>query len=53
MLIKQTAWSQIMADCGDREFADHIANQIERKAGSYLPPITGVLHIALDEAKVA
>ena len=40
------------AGCDDDDFAHEMFGAIERKAGSYLPPIKGVLNVALQDTKV-
>ena len=48
---RQTAKALVEAGV-DAEFAAEIARQIERKAGSYLPPAQGKFTVSLDQAGV-
>lgn len=50
--LARTTSQELLTLGADEEFASSIRTQIERKAGSYLPPITGRMSAALSEALV-
>lgn len=50
--IARALFRDLIAAGVDSDFASEVVHRIERKAGSYLPPINGTLHANLDDAKV-